>query len=292
MQIPSSASQRLQEATFMFHLTPQQATDISMSSNARPGTKGEHTVQAFLGMLIGISLMQVQLRFCLLETSCEQDDYFPPSVSVKVNSKVLQLPNPIPSNKQGVEPKRPPRPNNITPLLKLSPTVANHISVTWAPEYGRNYTISVYLVRKLSSSDLISRLKTRGVRQSDYTRGLTNSYHNESTSRKCSTLPGFQQTAVKSSCWRMARGQFSLPRRKPAPRTFPLWLVPVGWVMCAFLSCFILQQTPKVEPQVETLSDEPGKFSGAVILGSENPNIYPHELQITKFLGNRFLVHR
>lgn len=85
----------------------------------------------------------------------------------------LFLQNPIPSNKQGVEPKRPPRPNNITSLLKLSPTVANHVSVAWAPEYGRNYTISVYLVRKLSSTDLITRLKNRGVRQSDYTRGLS-----------------------------------------------------------------------------------------------------------------------
>ena len=31
-------------------------------------------------------------RFCLLETSCEQDDNFPPSICVRVNSKMAQLP--------------------------------------------------------------------------------------------------------------------------------------------------------------------------------------------------------
>ena len=35
---------------------------------------------------------QVQMRFCLQETSCEQEDYFPPSVAVKVNGKLCPLP--------------------------------------------------------------------------------------------------------------------------------------------------------------------------------------------------------
>lgn len=32
------------------------------------------------------------MRFCLLETSCEQEDFFPPGINVKVNGKVCQLP--------------------------------------------------------------------------------------------------------------------------------------------------------------------------------------------------------
>jgi hypothetical protein len=83
------------------------------------------------------------------------------------------LQNPIPTNKPGVEPKRPPRPVNITTMVKLSPTVANHITVSWNTEYGRGYAIAVYLVRKLTSSELLQRLKTRGVRHSDFTRGLS-----------------------------------------------------------------------------------------------------------------------
>ena len=37
-------------------------------------------------------LIQVQLRFCLLETTSEQEDCFPPNVQVKVNGKLCQLP--------------------------------------------------------------------------------------------------------------------------------------------------------------------------------------------------------
>lgn len=81
--------------------------------------------------------------------------------------------NPIPTNKPSVEPKRPPRPVNISPLVKLSPTVGNEIRVTWSADYGRRYAIAVYLVRKLTSAELLTRLKNRGPRQSDYTRGLS-----------------------------------------------------------------------------------------------------------------------
>lgn len=36
------------------------------------------------------------MRFCLQETSCEQEDYFPPNISVKVNGKICPLPVRIP----------------------------------------------------------------------------------------------------------------------------------------------------------------------------------------------------
>lgn len=77
--IPTSSSQRMQENTYQFSLTPAQATEIGMNRDTRNSNKVEHVVQ-------------VQLRFCLLETSCEQEDYFPPNVVVKVNNKLQQLP--------------------------------------------------------------------------------------------------------------------------------------------------------------------------------------------------------
>ncbi|XP_076166314.1 E3 SUMO-protein ligase Su(var)2-10 isoform X2 [Ptiloglossa arizonensis] len=166
---------RLQENTFMFHLTPQQSTDIASSRDCRAGSKMDYTVQ-------------VQMRFCLQETSCEQEDCFPPSIAVKVNGKLCPLPNPIPTNKPGVEPKRPPRPVNISPLVKLSPTVANQIHVTWSADYGRRYAIAIYLVRKLSSTELLSRLKCRGVRHSDYTRGLIKEKLNEDADSEIATM--------------------------------------------------------------------------------------------------------
>ena len=151
---------RYHESNFVFHLTPQQATDIASSRDARPGSKIDY-------------VNQIQIRFCLLETSCEQEDNFPSSLAVKVNTKMVTLPNPIPTNKPGVEPKRPPRPVNITSLCRLSPTVANQVNITWASDLGgRGYVMAVYLVRRLSSSDLLQRLRTKGVRPAEYTRGL------------------------------------------------------------------------------------------------------------------------
>ncbi|KAL8618667.1 hypothetical protein ACOMHN_048843 [Nucella lapillus] len=150
---------RFQESGYVFHLTPQQAQDIAMSRDFRPGTKCEYTVQ-------------VQLRFCLLETSCEQDDNFPPSICVRVNGKMAQLPNPIPTNKPGVEPKRPGRPVDITSVCRISPTVSNQMEVSWASEFGRGYCLGVYLVRRLSSDLLLQRLKQFGNRHPDHTRAL------------------------------------------------------------------------------------------------------------------------
>lgn len=131
--------------------------------------------------------VQVQLRFCLSETSCPQEDHFPPNLCVKVNGKPCNLPvrssafkgfffpaahswrvtgfsfdeylnfktslcsnflffplislsviqGYLPPTKNGVEPKRPSRPINITSLVRLSTTVPNTIVVSWTAEIGR-----------------------------------------------------------------------------------------------------------------------------------------------------------
>lgn len=152
-------SQRMQENNFFFHLTPAQATDIAMQRDMRPGAKLEHTIQ-------------VQLRFCVLESEAPQEDYFPPSVLVKVNGKPCQLPNPIPTNKPGVEAKRPPRPVNITPNVKLSPTVSNSVQISWAVEFGKSFCVSAYLVRKLNSAQLLERLRSKGVQPLTHTKSV------------------------------------------------------------------------------------------------------------------------
>ncbi|XP_030560544.1 E3 SUMO-protein ligase PIAS1 isoform X4 [Drosophila novamexicana] len=152
-------TQRVQEVPFYFTLTPQQATEIATNRDIRNSSKVEHAIQ-------------VQLRFCLVETSCDQEDCFPPSVNVKVNNKLCQLPNVIPTNRPNVEPKRPPRPVNVTSNVKLSPTVTNTITVQWCPDYTRSYCLAVYLVKKLTSAQLLHRMKTKGVKPADYTRAL------------------------------------------------------------------------------------------------------------------------
>ncbi|KAK2723315.1 E3 SUMO-protein ligase PIAS1-like [Artemia franciscana] len=154
--IPSPVN-RFQEAQFQFHLTPQQASEIASNRDIR--RTDPYSVQ-------------VQIRFALLETTSEQDDCFPSNVSVKVNGKAVQLPNPIPTNKPGVEPKRPPRPVNISLYCKLAPIVANVIAVSWTAEISKNYILAAYVVRKLSSQDLLQRMQKKGTRPIDYTRGL------------------------------------------------------------------------------------------------------------------------
>ncbi len=84
-------------------------------------------------------VLQIQLRFCQYspDASKEVSDEFPPSVCVQINGKMATLPNPIPTNKPGVEPKRPPRPVHISQLCKLSPILPNNVNIKWAAEFGK-----------------------------------------------------------------------------------------------------------------------------------------------------------
>ncbi|XP_037046219.1 E3 SUMO-protein ligase PIAS3 isoform X3 [Bradysia coprophila] len=166
----ASHAQRVQECNYTFTLTPQQANEISLNRDTRNVSKPEF-------------LVQVQLRFCSIEPppSCEQqDDFFPPNIVVKVNAKMCPLPNPIPTNKPNAEAKRPPRPVNITPYVKISPTTINQINVSWCSDYNRHYVISVYLVKKLSSAQLLNGMKTgQKIHSSDATRAMIKEKLNE-----------------------------------------------------------------------------------------------------------------
>jgi len=150
---------RFQEAQYQFVLTVQQANDIASNRDIRATSKVNY-------------VYQVQLRFCPLDTTKEQGDEFPPSICVQVNGKMCPLPNPIPTNKPNVEPKRPPKPIDLTPLCKLSPTLPNTVNVKWAADQGKGWVIVIDLVEKLSSEQLLERLVQKGTRQSEFTREL------------------------------------------------------------------------------------------------------------------------
>ncbi|XP_062873833.1 E3 SUMO-protein ligase PIAS2 [Trichomycterus rosablanca] len=146
-----------QEKYFIFALTPQQVREVCISRDCLPGGRRDYMVQ-------------IQLRFCLSETSCPQEDNFPSSLCIKVNGKLFPLPGYAPPPRNGVEQKRPGRPLNITSLVRLSSAVPNQISVTWAPEIGKTYSLSVYLVRQLTSPLLLQRLRMKGIRNPDHSR--------------------------------------------------------------------------------------------------------------------------
>ncbi|XP_077457535.1 E3 SUMO-protein ligase PIAS2 [Stigmatopora argus] len=154
----ASIAQRYhQEKYFVFALTPQQVREVCISRDFLPGGRRDYMVQ-------------IQLRFCLSETSCQQEDNYPNSLCIKVNGKLFPLPGFAPPPKNGVEQKRPGKPLNITSLVRLSSAVPNQISVTWAPEIGKTYSISVYLVRQLTSPLLLQRLRMKGIRNPDHSR--------------------------------------------------------------------------------------------------------------------------
>ncbi|XP_053910185.1 E3 SUMO-protein ligase PIAS2 isoform X4 [Cuculus canorus] len=154
-----SSIHRFQEKFFIFALTPQQVREICISRDFLPGGRRDYTVQ-------------VQLRLCLAETSCPQEDNYPNSLCIKVNGKLFPLPGYAPPPKNGIEQKRPGRPLNITSLVRLSSAVPNQISISWASEIGKNYSMSVYLVRQLTSAMLLQRLKMKGIRNPDHSRAL------------------------------------------------------------------------------------------------------------------------
>ncbi|NP_001084972.1 protein inhibitor of activated STAT 2 L homeolog [Xenopus laevis] len=151
--------QRFQEKFFIFALTPQQVREIVISRDYMPGGRRDYSVQ-------------VQLRLCLAETSCPQEDNYPSSLCIKVNGKLFPLPGCAVPPKNGVEQKRPGRPLNITSLVRLSSAVPNQVSISWASEIGKNYSMSVYLVRQLTSAVLLQKLKLKGIRNPDHSRAL------------------------------------------------------------------------------------------------------------------------
>ena len=135
---------RFQEAQFAWTFTPPQATNIASNRDIQMGSKLDYLYQVRLfpssqsTVFIKIPILKVQLRFFpYTQESTELSDEFPPSVVVHVNGKQVQLPNPIPTNKPGVEPKRPPKPVNITPLCKLSPILQNMVTIKWASEFNK-----------------------------------------------------------------------------------------------------------------------------------------------------------
>ncbi|XP_037679746.1 E3 SUMO-protein ligase PIAS4 isoform X1 [Choloepus didactylus] len=147
-------NEKLQESPCIFALTPRQVELIRNSRELQPGVKA----------------VQVVLRICYSDASCPQEDQYPPNIAVKVNHSYCSVPGYYPSNKPGVEPKRPCRPINLTHLMYLS-SATNRITVTWG-NYGKSYSVALYLVRQLTSSELLQRLKTIGIKHPELCKAL------------------------------------------------------------------------------------------------------------------------
>ncbi|KAM8889368.1 E3 SUMO-protein ligase PIAS4-A [Synchiropus splendidus] len=142
-------NEKLQDSHCIFELTPNQADQIRNASEIRPGIRS----------------IQVVLRICYTDSIGAQEDQYPPNIAVKVNQSYCHVPGYYPSNKPGVEPRRPCRPVNITPWLHLS-SVTNRVTVTWG-NFGKRYSVAVYLVKVFTAADLFTQLKLCSVESAE-----------------------------------------------------------------------------------------------------------------------------
>ncbi|XP_025208606.1 E3 SUMO-protein ligase PIAS1-like [Melanaphis sacchari] len=144
------------ECVFTHTMTVEQASLIAMNRDISYG-KEEY-------------LFQYQIRFCQLEfgRNSEVTDYFPPGLHIRIGNRTCPLPSNI-SIKLGTESRRIARPINISHYLKLNPMLANSITVNWIPD-GKKYAIALFIVKKLSSDDLIKKLQEKEARSSEETK--------------------------------------------------------------------------------------------------------------------------
>ncbi|XP_051894218.1 E3 SUMO-protein ligase PIAS4-like isoform X2 [Pristis pectinata] len=151
--VPTS-SERIQENQFSFTLTEKQREQIVAGCCKN-----------------GVQSVQVQLRICHTDTEFIQEDQYPPYLSVKVNSRVCPFTSYFSSNKPGVEPKRPCRPIDVTPLLNLTSRGANYLNVFWG-HFAKRYSVVLYLVRQHRVSELLHKLQANETRASEISREL------------------------------------------------------------------------------------------------------------------------
>lgn len=152
--ISDRVTQRQNDSTLEFKLTVAQADALAMSPNTK----------------------QILIRFCHLDTTSEQDDNFPPDVTLLVNNQQVNLPPTITNpNKPNAPAKRPGQHVDITKLCKICPFVQNVINVKWfvdAHDPDRSYVIYVIIAEKMSSATLLQRIRERGLSDLESTKKL------------------------------------------------------------------------------------------------------------------------
>ena len=150
----------IQYTDLVYHLTPYQTQLITNSRSYHIKSMIEYAVQ-------------VQLRFCLAETSCVQEDLYPTRCKVIVNGKSCPIPGQPPPNAQNQEPRKPHRPVNITSFCRLSPMRSNQLQLQWMPsDLGQRYAATVHLVKIVQAEILIQQLSNKPTRSKAYTIGF------------------------------------------------------------------------------------------------------------------------
>ncbi|XP_078054321.1 E3 SUMO-protein ligase PIAS4-like isoform X2 [Mustelus asterias] len=153
-ELVPTTSERIQENQFSFTLTDKQREQIIAGCSKN-----------------GVQSIQVQLRICHSNTTIIQEDQYPPYLSIKVNSRVCPFTSYFSSNKPGVEPKRPCRPIDITPLLNLTSRGANYLNIFWG-HFAKRYCVVLFLVKQHTVAELLHKLQVNETRSSEVSKEL------------------------------------------------------------------------------------------------------------------------
>jgi len=108
------------------------------------------------------SRLQVQLRFKLLNPSSKTPERLPPNIFVKLNERVVQLPNLAPQTKAGDEPRYFNRPVNLTTFCNKN--IKNKLNIKWNQNSPEKYAYCVHVVKPQTVDDLFNKLLQRGKR--------------------------------------------------------------------------------------------------------------------------------
>ncbi|XP_043078545.1 E3 SUMO-protein ligase PIAS4b [Puntigrus tetrazona] len=144
----------MQNSDFFFHLSARQQAQIQNSKSSQS------------------SSTCVVLRMCYSESIGVEEDQYPCIFQFHTqclySKGILNIPScTYSSDKAGTEPSRPCRPIDLTP--GLYPTFTNRLSVVWG-NFGKSYSAAVYLVKPVSSLDLLDELRRTGVEQQELCR--------------------------------------------------------------------------------------------------------------------------
>lgn len=153
---------RYQELNFSFKFTCSQASRITLNRNIANAQQNP---------------IQVHIRFSLMNSNSELEDCLPNSLGVKVNNRLMAIPSTCTSKNQNpTDFKKPTRPIDITPFLKLSPVATNTVTISYVESYPANpatqFCFTIQLVKRLEAKELLDRLVSSGTSDPLETRNL------------------------------------------------------------------------------------------------------------------------
>ncbi|XP_060873266.1 LOW QUALITY PROTEIN: E3 SUMO-protein ligase PIAS3-like [Metopolophium dirhodum] len=147
----------MKETQLKFFVSLENVNLVAMNRDVSPG-KNDYIYQ-----------FQIRISQLVEPMTNEVTDFMPLGLQIRFGAKACPLPPTAPNTRPGAESRRSPRPINCTQLVKLSPVTPNVICINWTPD-GKNYVMSIYLVKRLTSETLIQRLRDKGGRSSEQTK--------------------------------------------------------------------------------------------------------------------------